>query len=313
MRLLQKQIGAVNFEPLKAHFLRIYQSSAVQFLGMSSLPAMTTYLERVSTASASEDEGEREGGGGGSSSGTSVLLPKHVLTLQPQLDNLKNAYQLFKKGPQAFEEAKSLFESILSALPLIIVQSRTEANEVKELVGVCREYLIGISTELKRKELGEEGERDNPKRILELAAYFTHCDLQPAHLQLILKSSMNLAARFKNYKSADQWARHLLDLNPPEEVVAHTRKVLRLCEQKGKVDALEFSYDPRNPFVLCCSTLSPIYQGSPAVTCPYCGSSAKPEFSGKLCPICHISQLGRPGEGLVSLESLASQKNPRRR
>ena len=34
------------------------------------------------------------------------------------------------------------------------------------------------------------------KRSLELAAYFTHCNLQPAHLMLALKTAMALA--FKN-------------------------------------------------------------------------------------------------------------------
>lgn len=300
MRLLNRQIGAVNFEPLKHHFLRIFQSSSVQLIGMSSLPPMMTFLERTSSGGESEDS---------ENSGSSATqLPKQVLTLQSQIDALSNAYRAFTKGPQAFEEAKNLFEAILAALPLVVVQARTEANEIKEFIGICREYLLGITTELKRKELGEEGEKDNPKRILELCAYFTHCDLQPKHLQLILKSSMNTAARLKSFKLADHLARHLLDLNPPEDFVTHTRKVLRLCEQKGKADTVEINYDPRNPFVLCCQTLTPIYQGSPAINCPYCGSSAKPEFSGKLCPVCHISQLGRSAEGIVSIEGANVQK-----
>jgi len=269
---------------------------------------MTTFLERSSSNTGVEGE-ESEG-----NSGPSVtLLPKQILTIQSQIDALSNAYRAFSKGPQAFEEAKSIFESILAALPLVVVQSRTEATEIKEFIGICREYLLGISTELKRKELGEEGERDNPQKVLELCAYFTHCDLLPKHLQLILKSSMNMAARLKNFKLADHLARHLLDLNPPEDFVTHTKKVLRLCEQKGKADTVELNYDPRNPFVLCCQTLAPIYQGSPAINCPYCGSSAKPEFSGKICPICHISQLGRTAEGLVSIESAPGPQKGKRR
>jgi len=236
-----------------------------------------------------------------------------VLTLQSQIDALSNAYRAFTKGPQAFEEAKGIFEGILAALPLVVVQSRTEANEVKEFIGICREYLLGISTELKRKDLGENGEREKPDRVLELAAYFTHCDLQPKHLQLILKSAMNLAARFRNFKTADHFARTLLDLNPPEDFVTHTRRVLRMCEQKGKSDAIELTYDPRNPFVLCSHSLTPIYQGNPSITCPYCGASTKPEFNGKVCAVCHISQVGKAAEGLLSVDTFVSQKGNKRR
>lgn len=309
MRLLNLQIGAVNFEPLRPHFMRTFQSASVQFHGLSSLPTLTTYIERATQVSSGNEDRD------GDENSATVLLPKHSLTLQSQIDALSNAYKAVTRGPQAFEEAKNLFESILAALPMVVVQSRTEENEVKECIGICREYLLGIATEFKRKELGDEGEKENPRRCLELSAYFTHCDLQPKHLQLILKSAMNLAARLKNYKTADQFGRRLLDLNPPEDFVTHTRKVLRLCEQKGKSDALgELNYDPRNPFVLCGYSLTPIYQGSPSIPCPYCGTSFSPEFSGKLCSICHISQIGKQTDGGIrSFDSFTPQRGADRK
>jgi coatomer protein complex subunit alpha (xenin) len=48
-------------------------------------------------------------------------------------------------------------------------------DEVKELLGICKEYHIALRCELKRKELRE----DDVARAAELAAYFTHCQLQP--------------------------------------------------------------------------------------------------------------------------------------
>jgi hypothetical protein len=41
-------------------------------------------------------------------------------------------------------------------------------------VGICKEYVIALRCELKRKELKE----DDMARAAELAAYFTHCNLQ---------------------------------------------------------------------------------------------------------------------------------------
>ena len=46
--------------------------------------------------------------------------------------------------------------------------------QIKELVGICKEYVIALRCELKRKELKE----DDMARAAELAAYFTHCNLQ---------------------------------------------------------------------------------------------------------------------------------------
>lgn len=42
--------------------------------------------------------------------------------------------------------------------------------------------------------------------------------LQPKHQQLVLKLAMNAAAKAKNYASADDFARRLLDLSPPQDL-----------------------------------------------------------------------------------------------
>jgi coatomer protein complex subunit alpha (xenin) len=66
--------------------------------------------------------------------------------------------------------------------------------------------------ELSRKEVTD------PVRNMELSAYFTHCSLQPGHLQLTLRSAMNAAFKFKNFVTAASFARRLLELNPKYEL-----------------------------------------------------------------------------------------------
>jgi len=282
MRILNIQIGAVNFVPMKSNFLRLYQTASAQMVGLGFLPPLTIYLER-----ASREEPD-----------PNVVYPQLAITLQAQIERLSAAYKSMTNGQ--FKEAKELFESILQALPLVVAQSTPEATEIVEFIGICREYLLGIAIELKRQELASVS--PDSKRVLELAAYFTHCDLQPKHTQLSLKSAMNSAAKVKNYATADEFARRLVDLNPPEAVLTHSKKVLRLCEQKGRTDTIQLAYDPRNPFVICGYTLVPLYQGSSTVTCPYCSTSYKPEFTAKLCAICNISEIGKSVEGIQSME-----------
>ena len=84
---------------------------------------------------------------------------------------------------------------------------------------MAREYLLGVSIELERRRVTQE-EPDNVRRSLELAAYFTHCQLQPAHLQIALRSAITVFAKANNHATAAKFARRLLDLNPDPKIVA---------------------------------------------------------------------------------------------
>lgn len=53
---------------------------------------------------------------------------------------------------------------------------------------------------------------------LQMAAYFTHCNLQPVHLILTLRTALNLFFKLKNFKTAASFARRLLELGPRPEV-----------------------------------------------------------------------------------------------
>lgn len=87
---------------------------------------------------------------------------------------------------------------------------------MRELVISTREYLIGITLEVTRRELPA----DNHKRRLELAAYFTHCNLQPQHALLALQTGVQVAKSAKNTATAARFARRIVALNPPEKILA---------------------------------------------------------------------------------------------
>lgn len=89
----------------------------------------------------------------------------------------------------------------------------------RETVTSAREYLLGVSIELERRRVAQE-EPDNAIRNLELAAYFTHCQLQPLHLQIALRSAIGIFSKANNHAHAARFARRLLELNPPAKIVA---------------------------------------------------------------------------------------------
>jgi coatomer protein complex subunit alpha (xenin) len=103
-----------------------------------------------------------------------------------------------------------------------VVDSRKEVDEVKELLGIAKDYALALRIELKRKD---PALKDDLLRQAELAAYFTHCNLQPTHLKLSLQSAMSICFKAKNYGTAATFARRLLELNLPPQVATKARQV----------------------------------------------------------------------------------------
>lgn len=91
----------------------------------------------------------------------------------------------------------------------------------------AREYLLGVSIELERRRVAQ-AEPDNVTRSLELAAYFTHCQLQPAHLQIALRSAIAVFTKANNTAAAARFAKRLLELNPDQKLVAQVSRLFRL-------------------------------------------------------------------------------------
>jgi hypothetical protein len=87
---------------------------------------------------------------------------------------------------------------------------------VGQLVEICREYILGLSLELQRRELSKDEEQAS--RAAELAAYFSHCNLQPVHLMLTLNTAQTLFFKLKNFKTCASFARRLLELGPKPEM-----------------------------------------------------------------------------------------------
>ncbi|XP_050376939.1 coatomer subunit alpha-1-like [Argentina anserina] len=277
MRLLNRQLGIKNFTPLRQLFLDLHSGSHSYLRAFSSAPVISLAVER----------------GWNDSATPNVRNPPALVFNFSQLEEkLKAGYRATTAG--RFTEALKLFLSILHTIPLIVVDSRREVDEVKELIVIVKEYVMGLQMELKRREI-----RDDPVRLQELAAYFTHCNLQLPHLRLALQSAMSACYKGKNLATAANFARRLLETNPTvESQVRLARQVLQAAE-KNMTDASQLNYDFRNPFVTCGATYVPIYRGQKDVSCPYCSSRFVPSQEGKLCTVCDLALVGADASGLL--------------
>ncbi|XP_047126355.1 coatomer subunit alpha isoform X1 [Hydra vulgaris] len=276
-RLLNEQLGVVNFEPYKQLFMLAYARGRVAVPGLPSCPSLYFYPHR-----------------NWKEAGAKAGLPAIGLKLNNLVQRLQVAYQLTTGGK--FTEAAERLHQILLSVTLLVVESRQEITEAQQLLGICREYLVGLQMETVRKDLPKDTS-DQQKRVCEMAAYFTHCSLQPIHLVLTLRTALNLAFKIKNYKTAASFARRLLELGPKPEVAQQTRKILQACE-KSPTNAVVLDYDELNPFSICAVTYTPIYRGKPEEKCPLCQASYKPQYKGTICKICEVAEVGRPSSGL---------------
>ncbi|XP_052192325.1 coatomer subunit alpha-1-like [Diospyros lotus] len=276
MRLLSRQLGIRNFVPLKPMFIDLHCGSHTYLMAFSCAPVLSLAVER----------------GWNESSSPNVRGPPALVYNFSQLEEkLKAAYKATTAGK--FTEALRLFLGILHTIPLIVVDSRREVDEVKELIIIVKEYVLGLQMELKRKEM-----KDNPVRQQELAAYFTHCNLQLPHLRLALQNAMTVCFRAKNLSTAANFARRLLESNPTEQQAKTARQVLQAAERNMK-DASQLNYDFRNPFVVCGATYVPIYRGQKDMLCPYCSSRFVPSQEGQLCTVCDLAVVGADASGLL--------------
>lgn len=277
MRLLHDQVGVVEFQSYKQLFMQTFARARTCFTALPSLPPLFGYPHR---------NWKEAGARGG--------VPAVGLKLNDLVQRLQVAYQLTTSGK--FTEAIEKFRFILLSVPLLVVDNKQEISEAQQLIEICREYIVGLQMEAARKELPKEN-LEQQKRVCEMAAYFTHCNLQPVHLILTLRTALNLFFKLKNYKTAASFARRLLELGPNAQVAQQTRKILAACE-KNPVDTHQLLYDEHNPFDICAATYKPIYKGKPVIKCPLSGACYQPEFKGQVCRVTQVTEIGKDCIGL---------------
>ena len=281
MQLLNRQIAVSDFDVLKNAMIGSYLGSMMSMPGVPGSSSLTVPLLANDAA-----------GHPGSES-----LPRTSLKMKNLVNGIRTGYRFFQGGK--FNDAKSAFTAVLIDIPLVVTDNRSEATEVKEMLEICREYITAIRI---KGVISENA--SNPARCTELSAYFTHCNLQPAHLLLALRSAMGTAFKFKNFISAASFARRLLELpDMSSERNADLRvkatKVLQKSEQMARNEH-ELNYDESSAFKLDCKNFLPIYSGGDSIKCSFCGSEYDASMKNQVCLTCTYCLVGVNTIGLVT-------------
>lgn len=78
---------------------------------------------------------------------------------------------------------------------------------------------------------------------------------------------------------------------------SQARRIKGQCERNPQ-DQIDIEYDQFAEFDICAASYTPIYVGSPSVTCPYDGSKYHFQYKGKLCTVCEVCEIGAPASGI---------------
>jgi len=221
--------------------------------------------------------------------------PLSALSIESLSALVKAGYADFTKGK--FEECHVTFLKVLHSIPFVVCETKPQLNELKKLLGICREYVLGLVLEAKRKVT------EDKVRQCELAAYFTHCHLEPMHLCLVLRQAMSMNVKLKSFGIAASFARRLLELNPSAKFAQDAHKVLAAA-QATPTNATALNYDERNPFVVSGETFKPLYRGTVVTKSGYCLTSYENEHKGGVCGVCQIGEIGADVSGLQCTSAL---------
>ena len=196
MQLLNRQIGAVNFEPIKPRFLEIYTASKTYLPANASVSPLINYVRRNP-----EETDSRK---------LRPIIPHDLDSLSNT--DLQEGYTAMRTNK--LDAGVVVFRNVVQNLLVNVVSSQSQADEAKAVITKAMEYTLAMSIELERRKLaagaGDSQSNDQLKRQLELSAYFTVPKLDVTHRQLALMAAMKLAFSNKQFSSALSFANRVL-------------------------------------------------------------------------------------------------------
>lgn len=203
MTLLNRQIGLKNFEPLKPFFMAVYLGARAATPTLPHLSSVTVYSTR--NAASSPPPGDK-------------TLPAIAVTLAGVKARLNRVHEAFTEGK--FSECRDVLDALFAMVPLVVVDRKEDVADLKASIKAATEYKLAVRI----MQTAKTHDQGDGARQMELAAYMTHCALEPPHLLLALNLAMRVCYKWGNFILAAGFARRLMEV--PEANSAKNAKLL---------------------------------------------------------------------------------------
>ena len=197
MKLLQQQHGVKDFDPLREMFYQCYVA-ATGSLPLPGLPSRTAYQ---SSAAANEK------------------TPLRAFSVSQLQERLKMGLKHFTDGK--FADAKAAFQATIHLSVFLVLDEKTQKAR-DDAVKKATMYASACSLQLARTEL----QASDPKKATEMACYFTHYELDPQHIMLVVKQAMLDTYKKGYFRTSGTFGRRLLEFNPDAKLQAQAKKAM---------------------------------------------------------------------------------------
>mmetsp|Transcript_35164 Transcript_35164/g.101263 ORF Transcript_35164/g.101263 Transcript_35164/m.101263 type:complete len:1217 (+) Transcript_35164:108-3758(+) len=274
LTLLKRRLGLMNPDPLEPLFKEAYWATCSALPGLPQVPSLHYPLLSEGNPKSRD------------------IAPVLLFNSKAIIEKVKEAQKLLTAGK--FGDGLNLFRHALQVIPLSAAKDSAEEKALLEMIEVCREYVNFTRLEMTRKQLAPT----DAARNIDLAAYMTCCKVQSKiHNCLALRLAMSESYRLQNFVTAASFAKRLVQGNWGEQgnaIIPKARQVVANCE-KSASDAHAIQFDPKcnvEDVKLCVGSFTPFAATDAVVACPYCSSSYKQQFKGKLCEACQLCEIG---------------------
>ena len=291
MHVLNQQYGITHFAPFKKIFVQNSLLASAQTTLLPWLPAQPAPLTSKFELTASAH--------GHPPTVASVPVARYTLAAAQELRREIIAAMTAGNFPAALQ----LVQLVALNTPLMVLNSEEEQTAALAVLASAREYGLALKLDAARNAAAEA------PRKAELAAYSTHCAVEPMLMVLLLWIACKFMFQIKNYRCVGVFCRRILDIAGTTDVSSlqgkvdfeMVRKMLKKCEQEG-VDHTPIRYDPTVLFAVCATGFVPLpgtkaAEGREVVVCGLCGAKHAMEHQGKICTVCNVAKLGAPASG----------------
>lgn len=270
---LNKQAGIFNFEPLRPFFHNIYEACRTYMsCTPPELPSIVGYIRSNLSAESFK------------------ILP-FVPGISVITTKMNEGFKYFKAND--LDSAVQVFREVIYTVTLLAVDNVNDEQTARKALERAREYILGLSIELKRRSLPPT----EVKRNLELASYFTRVKLLSQHRSNALQVAMSQSFKHKNYVQASYFAKEFLDIVTNGTRAQQAKKIKDKADSFSH-DVIELDFDPYAEFDICASTYTPIYKDSSIFVDPLTGAKYHSSEKDKIDKIALLSKIGAPASGL---------------
>lgn len=237
-----------------------------------------------------------------------VVVPAPAFTAEI-LCELKNEGSRRVQAGQ-FEAGLNVYRRLIVGILFCAAESAAEEQQLKtELLPLAVRYVTVLSMQLAKKKA--EADPTTAARAVELVSLMPSVPgLESTHRFLFLRQAMTATFRSENFLDAANFSTQILNSCNThqtsssalvQKTVQQAQAILQAAEARGTNKlgfALPSAASTTTAVKICAAGLVWLQDHEPIESCSYCGATYAAKYTGGLCSVCQMGEIGKRVLGL---------------